>query len=208
MSLQTTIEDVTSRLRQARFANEQAVSQGVVLRVLQSLDWNTWNTGHKCCSAGISNRRGARRFCFVSPGRPPMTTTQTFDPNLNPVEFHAFNCGGFATIETSHNRNDAMSKSKKSTIEVQRHSHHHPVPTLSDYICAHGHRPLQRQGANRLLIQNWLRNRNTVEFLGVWEQFTIPVLIPSNSMGLENRPVSTASSSPPTAGLPPPMPSG
>ena len=39
------------------------------------------------------------------------------------------------------------------------------------------------------LISNWLRNRNTIEFLGIWESLHNLVLIPSNSMGLENRPV-------------------
>ena len=100
MSLQTTIEDVTSRLRQARFANEQAVSQGVALRVLQSLDWNTWNTGTQVLfSRNIKQARAAIFVCVT--GQAIITTTQTFDPNLKPVEFHAFNCGGFANVKTS-----------------------------------------------------------------------------------------------------------
>lgn len=37
------------------------------------------------------------------------------------------------------------------------------------------------------IIQNWLRNRNTIEFLGIWEQLS-RISIPSNSMGLETRP--------------------
>jgi predicted type IV restriction endonuclease len=44
MSLETTISDITTRLRQGRFPNEQAISQGVVLRVLQELGWDTWDT--------------------------------------------------------------------------------------------------------------------------------------------------------------------
>jgi hypothetical protein len=44
MSLETTLIDITARLRQGRFANEQAVSQGIVLRVLQELGWDTWDT--------------------------------------------------------------------------------------------------------------------------------------------------------------------
>lgn len=44
MSLETTLTDITSRLRQGRFPNEQAISQGIVLRVLQELGWNTWDT--------------------------------------------------------------------------------------------------------------------------------------------------------------------
>jgi len=44
MALETTLADVTTRLRQGRFPNEQAISQGVVLRLLQELGWDTWDT--------------------------------------------------------------------------------------------------------------------------------------------------------------------
>ncbi len=44
MSLETTLTDITGRLRQGRFPNEQAISQGIVLRVLQDLGWDSWDT--------------------------------------------------------------------------------------------------------------------------------------------------------------------
>ena len=44
MSLETTIADIAARLRQGRFPNEQAISQGIVLRVLQELAWDTFDT--------------------------------------------------------------------------------------------------------------------------------------------------------------------
>ncbi len=44
MSLETTLTDITARLRQGTFPNEQAISQGVVLRLLQDLGWDTWDT--------------------------------------------------------------------------------------------------------------------------------------------------------------------
>ncbi len=44
MALETTLADVTERLRQGRFPNEQAISQGIVLRLLQELGWDTWDT--------------------------------------------------------------------------------------------------------------------------------------------------------------------
>ena len=44
MSLDTTLTDIVARLRQGRFPNEQAISQGIVLRVLQELGWDTWDT--------------------------------------------------------------------------------------------------------------------------------------------------------------------
>jgi predicted type IV restriction endonuclease len=44
MALETTLAAITERLRQGRFANEQAISQGIVLRLLQELGWDTWDT--------------------------------------------------------------------------------------------------------------------------------------------------------------------
>ena len=35
------------------------------------------------------------------------------------------------------------------------------------------------------VIGNWMRNRNTIEFLGIWETLYNPNLNPSNSRGLE-----------------------
>ena len=38
------------------------------------------------------------------------------------------------------------------------------------------------------LIEKWLRNKNTVEFLGIWGRCTIRILIPPNSRELKTRP--------------------
>ncbi len=43
MSFNTTLTDITTRLRQNRFPNEQAISQGIVLRVLRELGWDTYD---------------------------------------------------------------------------------------------------------------------------------------------------------------------
>lgn len=32
-----------------------------------------------------------------------------------------------------------------------------------------------------VLIEKWLRNKNTIEFIGIWEQLNNPDLIPPNS---------------------------
>lgn len=42
------------------------------------------------------------------------------------------------------------------------------------------------------IIQNWLRNRNTIEFLGIWEQLNNSDFKPIEFDGLENRQVLTA----------------
>jgi len=44
MTLEIILAEITTRLRQGRFPNEQAISQGIVLRVLQDLGWDTWDT--------------------------------------------------------------------------------------------------------------------------------------------------------------------
>lgn len=44
MPLETTLTDVTMRLRRGGFPNEQAISQGIILRVLQELGWDSWDT--------------------------------------------------------------------------------------------------------------------------------------------------------------------
>jgi hypothetical protein len=44
VALETTLTDITARLRQGKFSNEQAISQGIVLRLLQELGWDTWDT--------------------------------------------------------------------------------------------------------------------------------------------------------------------
>ena len=43
MSLQDALQSIVTSLRENRFPNEQAVSQGVVLRVLHELGWNPWD---------------------------------------------------------------------------------------------------------------------------------------------------------------------
>ena len=43
MSLESTLTDIIARLRQGRFPNEQAISQGIVLRVLQELGWDIYD---------------------------------------------------------------------------------------------------------------------------------------------------------------------
>jgi|GEM_PF-1625665 len=44
MPFQTTLTDIVARLRQGRFSNEQSISQGIVLRVLQELGWDIYDT--------------------------------------------------------------------------------------------------------------------------------------------------------------------
>lgn len=44
MDLKRTIKDIASDLKEGRFTNEAAVSQGIVLRLLNALGWDTYDT--------------------------------------------------------------------------------------------------------------------------------------------------------------------
>jgi predicted type IV restriction endonuclease len=44
MPLEAALVEIVTRLREGRFPNEQSISQGVVLRILQELSWDTWDT--------------------------------------------------------------------------------------------------------------------------------------------------------------------
>lgn len=69
-----------------------------------------------------------------------------------------------------------MSKSKKSTIEVKGTAITVLSQTNEDYICLTDIARYKNAERTDDLIRNWLRNRNTVEFLGVWEQLNNPGL--------------------------------
>ena len=63
-----------------------------------------------------------------------------------------------------------MSRDKKSTIEVQGTA----ITVLShkedDYICITDIARFKNADRTDDLVRNWLRNRNTIEFLGIWEK--------------------------------------
>ncbi len=67
-----------------------------------------------------------------------------------------------------------MSKNRKSTIDVQGAA----ITVLShkeeDLICLTDIARVKNADRSDDLVRNWLRNRNTVEFLGVWERLNNP----------------------------------
>ena len=67
-----------------------------------------------------------------------------------------------------------MSKPKKSTIEVQGAA----ITVLSqkeqDFICLTDIARFKNPERSDDLVRNWLRTRDTVEFLGVWERLNNP----------------------------------
>ena len=67
-----------------------------------------------------------------------------------------------------------MSKPKKSLIEVQGTEIAVLSMSAEDHISLTDIARYRDSGSPDDLIRNWLRNRNTVEFLGLWEQLNNP----------------------------------
>jgi hypothetical protein len=80
-----------------------------------------------------------------------------------------------------------MSKPRKATIEVQGAA----ITILSgqqeDYISLTDIARYKDSERTDYLIQNWLRNRNTIEFLGVWERLNNPVFNPIEFDGIRKQ---------------------
>ena len=80
-----------------------------------------------------------------------------------------------------------MSKTKKSTIEVQGTGITVLTQASDDYISLTDIAKHKEPGRSDHVIQNWMRNRNTVEFLGVWERLNNTDFKPLEFEGFRNR---------------------
>ena len=77
-----------------------------------------------------------------------------------------------------------MSKTKKSTIEVQGASVAVISQNRQDIICLTDIAKFKNPDHPDDVIRNWLRNRNTVEFLGIWERLNNPSFNPVEFDGI------------------------
>jgi hypothetical protein len=71
-----------------------------------------------------------------------------------------------------------MSKPKKSTIEVQGTSITVLSTTDEDYISLTDIARYRNSQEPFAIINNWMRSRSTIEFLGLWEKLSNPVFKP------------------------------
>jgi hypothetical protein len=78
MSLETTLTDITARLRQGKFPNEQAISQGIVLRVFSELGWDTWDT--TVVWPEYQTGEGRADFALCHPPSKPAVFTEVKQP--------------------------------------------------------------------------------------------------------------------------------
>ena len=77
-----------------------------------------------------------------------------------------------------------MSKPRKSTIEVRGAAIAILSQDKADYISLTDIARYKSAEHTDDLVRNWLRNRNTVEFLGVWERLNNPGFNPVEFDGI------------------------
>jgi hypothetical protein len=80
-----------------------------------------------------------------------------------------------------------MRKTKKDTIEVQGTAVTILKQRDDDYICLTDIARFKDRERTDYIIQNWLRNRNTIEFLGVWERLNNPGFNPIEFDGIKTQ---------------------
>jgi predicted type IV restriction endonuclease len=78
MALANSLEQIVNHLRLGRFPNEQAVSQGVVLRVLSELGWDTYHPETVWPEYSLGGRRVDFALCF--PARKPSVFIEVKQP--------------------------------------------------------------------------------------------------------------------------------
>ena len=76
-----------------------------------------------------------------------------------------------------------MSKTQK--IEVLDREIAVQTRNKEDYICNTDIARYKEPGRTDHIIQNWMRNRNTIEFLGIWEQLNNPDFKPLEFEGFK-----------------------
>ena len=80
-----------------------------------------------------------------------------------------------------------MSKTLKATVSVQGTDVTVLVYREQDYISLTDIARHKNAGLTDDLIRNWLRNRNTIEFLGIWENLNNPGFKPVEFDGFRKR---------------------
>ncbi|MEX2490754.1 MAG: KilA-N domain-containing protein [Nitrospirales bacterium] len=79
------------------------------------------------------------------------------------------------------------SKTKKATIAVKGSAITIINQADSDFILLTDIAKHKEPGRSDHVIQNWMRNRNTIEFLGVWERLNNPDFKPFEFEGFRKQ---------------------
>jgi len=80
-----------------------------------------------------------------------------------------------------------MSKNRKATVSVKGTDVTVLIHHEDDYISLTDMAKYKEASRSDHLIQNWLRNRNTIEFLGIWEKLHNPRFKPLEFEGFKTR---------------------
>ena len=80
-----------------------------------------------------------------------------------------------------------MNKTKKSSMEVQGTAITVITQAVNDYISLTDIAKHKEPDRSDHVIQNWMRNRNTIEFLGVWERLNNADFKPLEFEGFKKR---------------------
>lgn len=101
ISLEATLTDVITKLKQGKFANEQAISQGIVLRILQALDWDTFDTS--LVSPEFRTAEGRADFALCHPPTKPILYIEVKPPgkaedSVRQALGYAFQYGGVPMV--------------------------------------------------------------------------------------------------------------
>lgn len=91
---------------------------------------------------------------------------------------------GTAETRDSIKRGNIMKKAKSTSIEVRGTAISIVSQEDADYICLTDIARYKNPDHTDDLIRNWIRNRNTVEFLGMWEQLNNPDFNPVEFDGI------------------------
>ena len=79
MQLEATLADITGKLKEGRFANEQSISQGIVLRVLSDLNWSVYDTN--VVWPEYSTGEGRVDFALCEPSAKPRVFIEVKQPD-------------------------------------------------------------------------------------------------------------------------------
>jgi predicted type IV restriction endonuclease len=101
MPLEPILTDVIAKLKQGKFANEQAISQGIVLRILQALDWDTFDTS--LVSPEFRTAEGRADFALCHPPTKPILYIEVKPPgkaedSVRQALGYAFQYGGVPMV--------------------------------------------------------------------------------------------------------------
>jgi len=80
-----------------------------------------------------------------------------------------------------------MSKPRKSIIEVKGAAITVVSQPEQDFISLTDIARFKDSERTDYIIQNWMRNRNTIEFLGIWEQLNNPGFNPIEFDGIKKQ---------------------